>query len=157
MRQSPTAGLMVVALLLTACGRGRRELDVEPGPIPTVALRCVPATLGPRDTLEIALPVGMARELSIEAPDSTFFQLVNREPLADMGPQLMRSDSLFAARRLRLVLDSLVGLPYVYQARDVVPVFVAPGRYRVRISERLNTDDGTPVAICDLQFRGRGS
>lgn len=157
MRPLPTAVLLALALPLAACRGARNGADVEPGPISTLAMRCVPGTPGLDDTVEIALPEGMARELSIEAPDGTFFQLVNRDPLPDMGPQLLASDSLFAARRLQLTLRDLVGLPYVYQARDVVPIFVAKGRYRIRVAERLNTDDGTPVAVCELQFRGRGA
>ena len=144
---------LAAVLALTGCRAPAAMPDDGLPPLQISTLNCRPRTLSPGDTLIIRLPRPVGGELSIENPDGVFFQLVNENPATDMGPQLMSAAALRNTRELRLPLAEIVGLPYVYGARQTERVFNAPGDYRVRISERLNTDDGTPVAQCSVRLR----
>lgn len=122
-------------------------------PIPVSALECRPGTVRSGDTLTVDVPQRFARELSIESPRGVFFNLVSVSEDPANGPPLMSSDSLQALRQLRLSVAGLSGRPYVYGATGVERIFSVAGTYRIRMSERLGTDDGTPVATCEARFR----
>ena len=111
-------------------------------------MRCAPRVLTARDTLRITFAGAHGGELSIENPQHVVFYLVSVDPTPEHGPQLMTADALQRARVVRLAGASLRALPYVYGASDTVAVFQQRGTYRVRVAERLQTDDGTPVQTC---------
>lgn len=140
------------AAILASC---RPPAPVRPAPAPRAAytLVCAPRVLTVRDTLVIALPAPGGKELSIEDPRGVFYQLVMEQPSREAGPQLMTSAELEAARELRLAVAALVALPYVYRAQAPERVFRTAGNYRIRLAERLNTDDGTPVADCVVRYQ----
>ena len=141
----------VSALVATAACAPQINSDLPP--IPVSALECRPRTVRPGDTLTIAVPQQFARELSIETPGGVFFNLVSGSGDPAAGPQLMSSDSLRSLRQLRLSVARLSGRPYVYGATGVERIFSATGTYRIRMAEVLGTDDGTPVATCEVSFR----
>ena len=142
----------VVAFVATTACAPRNPSGLPP--IPVSALECRPTTLRPGDTLTIEVPQRFARELSIENPHEVFFNLVGARDDPAAGPRLMSSDSLQSLRRLQLSISSLSARPYVYGATGVERVFTVPGTYRIRMAEVLGTDDGTPVATCEVRFRG---
>jgi hypothetical protein len=138
----------------TATGCAARVTSDLP-PIPVSALECRPGTVRAGDTLTIEVPRRMARELSIETPRGVFFQLVGVAEDPAAGPRLMTSDSLQSLRELRLSVSGLTGRPYVHGATGTERVFAATGTYTIRIAEVLGTDDGTPVAVCEVAYRGQ--
>ncbi len=145
---------LIAALLFGAACRAPATIVKDGLPsTPLPALQCRPSVLSPTDTLVISISGPAGGEMSIESPRGVFFQLVSESPQPNMGPQLMTASELRAARELRLSIEGLRGLPYVYGATQSESVFGVPGEYRVRISERLNTDDGTPVAACVVSLR----
>ena len=139
------------ALVATMACAPRITSDLPP--IPVSALECRPGTVRSGDTLTIAVPQRFARELSIESPRGVFFNLVSVNADAASGPRLMSPDSLQSLRQLRLSVADLSGRPYVYGATGVQRIFSVAGTYRIHMSERLGTDDGTPVATCEVRFR----
>lgn len=141
---------LAVVLATTACAP---RITSDLPPIPVSALECRPGTVGSGDTLTISVPQRFARELSIESPSGVFFNLVGASDDPAAGPRLMSSDSLQSLRQLRLSVAGLSGRPFVYGATGVERVFSAPGTYRIRMAEVLGTDDGTPVAVCEVRFR----
>lgn len=145
---------VLAAVLLASCRPSAPGGPVPaPTPRPAYTLTCTPRVLSARDTLVIALPTQGGKELSIEDPRGVFYQLVMTQPSPEAGPQLMTSAELEAARELRLPVAALEGLPYVYRAQTTERVFKVAGNYRIRVAERLNTDDGTPVADCVVRFQ----
>lgn len=133
-------------------------MDDTGAPAPALELRlsCAPSAITDGDTLVVTLSDRLTNaEMSIESPDGTFFQIVAKNPTPHFGPQLMSSSALQSTRSLRLAVSSLTALPFVYRASETRRVFAEPGVYRLRIGERLNTDDGTPVSACTVRYTRR--
>lgn len=149
---SARAAVLAAAMILGACRPGGPPAAGGPAPMPGT-LRCSPARLGPADTLTLAMSVPHGRELSIEGPTGDFFMLVLAEPQAADGPMLMPADTFRLLPVLRLPVGSLRGRPFVAGRDSVERVFASPGAYRLRMAEVLNTDDGTPTALCTVRLR----
>lgn len=152
-RRLPVA--VLASLAVNGCRPAVPVAVPAPSPRPPAALRCEPRRAQVDDTLQLVLSASLGGEMAIVNPDGVFYQLVNENPTPEMGPQLMTAAALREVREIRLAIATLQGLPYVYRAQAAEPVFHREGTYRIRISERLNTDDGTPVAECTVRFRGR--
>jgi hypothetical protein len=147
--------LGIVSLALLGAHATRTVMTGETADVAERPLVCRPATLTATDTLRITVPPALAGELSIENPRGDFFQLVNRAPTPEMGPQLMTSAALRRQKTLRIPIGSVQGTPYVYGATAAVLVFREPGVYRIRMAKQLNTDDEAPIGMCVVRFRGR--
>lgn len=57
-----------------------------------------------------------------------------------------------AVLAVAVILGSLRGRPFV-ACDSVELVFASPGAYRLRMADALNTDDGTPTAMCTVRLR----
>ena len=144
--------VLAAAVILGACRPGGAPAAGGPAPMPG-SLRCSPTSLGRTDTLTLVMSVPHGRELSIEGPTGDFFNLVLAEPQASDGPMLLPADTFRVLPAVRLPVGSLRGKPFVAGRDSVELVFASPGAYRLRMAEVLNTDDGTPVAICVVRLR----
>ena len=149
-----SVALLALACVAAGCRPPQVDGDGAMAPLAALRLSCLPTAITDGDTLVVRLSDRLINaEMSIESPDGTFFQVVAEHPTPESGPQLMSSDSLRSTRTLRLAVSSLTALPFVYQARETRRVFAEPGVYRLRIAERLNTDDGTPISTCTVRYR----
>ena len=151
-RHRGIALLVSFSIALAACGAGSSPVAGGPVPLPG-ALRCSPTTLGPADTLTLAMSVPHGRELSIQNPVGDFFNLVIAEPQPADGPMLFPADTFRITPQVRLPVASLRAKPFVFGRDSAERVFSRPGTYRLSMAEVLNTDDGTPVTTCMVQLR----
>lgn len=143
---------VLAAVIVGACRPGGALPPAGPAPMPGT-LRCSPTRLSATDTLTLAMSVPHGRELSIEGPTGDFFNLVLAEPQASDGPMLLPADTFRVLPAVRLRVGSLRAKPFVAGRDSVELVFATPGAYRLRMAEVLNTDDGTPVAVCVVRLR----
>ncbi len=119
-------------------------------------LRCAPQKLFRGDTLTLEMATPHGGMLAVRAPDGTDFFVVY-EPHNE-GPAsrpLMDAEKFMKLGQLKLVTDQTKAKPWVYGRDKNELIFTRTGWYAVRLSENLETDDGTPVYQCRVYYQHR--
>jgi hypothetical protein len=116
-------------------------------------LSCAPRKLFRGDSLRLTMSVPHGGDLAIIAPGGDYFLLSFRQPDKTDARQSLFDWEAFKSRR-QLTLDTarLKTKPYIAGRDEPEPVFTKTGWYRVRLSENLATDDGTPVSECRVYY-----
>ncbi|HEY0100514.1 MAG TPA: hypothetical protein VGB76_16330 [Pyrinomonadaceae bacterium] len=116
-------------------------------------LGCAPRKLFRGDSLRLTMSVPHGGDLAIVAPGDGYFLLSFWQPDKTDARQSLFDWEAFKSRR-QLTLDTarLKAKPWVAGRDEPEPVFSRTGWYRVRLSENLETDDGTPVSECRVYY-----
>ncbi|HLL73372.1 MAG TPA: hypothetical protein VK363_18175 [Pyrinomonadaceae bacterium] len=101
--------------------------------------------------LNMSVPHG--GDLAVIAPGGDYFFLSFWQPDKTDARQSLFDWEAFKSRR-QLTLDTarLKTKPYIAGRDEPELVFNRTGWYRVRLSENLETDDGTPVSECRVYY-----
>ena len=116
-------------------------------------LTCSPPKLFRGDTLSLEMAVPHGGDLAVRAPDGTDFFVVYQAH--DEGPgaaPLMDPDKFMKVGQLELITDKTKARPWVYGRDKNELIFTRSGWYSVRLSENLQTDDGTPLYQCRVYY-----
>lgn len=160
--------------LLAACGEApaRSEKDsAQPAAVPSAnaqsedagaastsepqALRCVPDSFGPGDTLTLTMNVPHGPFLAVVAPGDTWFYLIHAfRAGSTFNPSMVPPASFQSMSSFSIPAD-LRARPNVYGRDSLEPVFHRPGDYRIVLAEKLSTDFGPPPVECMITYRGR--
>lgn len=116
-------------------------------------LRCAPRKIFRGDSLKLTMAVPHGGDLAIIAPGGDYFLISfwqpdktsARQPLFDWEEFKSRKQLAFDTSRLKVQ-------PWVAGRDEKELVFNKTGWYRVRLSENLETDDGTPVSECRVYY-----
>jgi hypothetical protein len=118
-------------------------------PAAAADIECSPNRIGPGDTVRVLKHDRSLDELAVVRPDGvTWVFLVVGQPPADL-PSLMSTEQLADTTELQLEVAQLRGLPWVHAAVPE-PVFTEAGRYRLVLSDVLESDE--PGAECLLNY-----
>jgi len=116
-------------------------------------LSCAPRKLFRGDSLRLNMSVPHGGDLAVIAPGGDYFFLSFWQPDKTDARQSLFDWEAFKSRR-QLTLDTarLKTKPYIAGRDEPELVFNRTGWYRVRLSENLETDDGTPVSECRVYY-----
>jgi hypothetical protein len=99
----------------------------------------------------MAVPHG--GDLAVRAPDGTdFFVVYQAHDEGTGAAPLMDPDEFIKVGQLELITDKTKARPWVYGRDKNELIFTRSGWYSVRLSENLQTDDGTPVYQCRVYY-----
>ncbi|MBA2340647.1 MAG: hypothetical protein H0V88_09640 [Pyrinomonadaceae bacterium] len=111
-----------------------------------VRFDCSPRKLWRGDTLLLTMSVPHGRDLAVVSPDGKFFWLRSWEPEnREVTAQWFAFENV---RRLRLATNEVAGITNDNKGL----IFTKTGWYRIRLSDNLETDDGTPVYECKVYY-----
>ena len=127
-----------------------RQVKYPPG-APVDTLACQPQTVTKADTLVLSMQASHGGDLGVTGPDSTFSWIVR--DWKDLGDVLNASEEFRALTWLRLPVEEASALPAVYGAKEPKRLFREAGTYTFHLSEELETNDGTPVAECKVEYQ----
>lgn len=116
-------------------------------------LSCAPRKVFRGDSLRLTMSVPHGGDLAVIAPGGDYFFLSFWQPDKTDAQQPIFDWEAFKSRR-QLALDTarLKTKPYIAGRDEPELVFTRTGWYRVRLSENLATDDGTPVSECRVYY-----
>ncbi|MDX1618966.1 MAG: hypothetical protein R3224_09280 [Balneolaceae bacterium] len=144
----------VLLVLFILCSSFSNAADRDSG-IRASVLDCQPDTLDESTVLRLTMPVPHGGDLGIIDPEGTYyFAFRDGKAEPEMTPQ---PDFLYFEKQpvFEINPSAFRLLPYVYGAEDAVRVFREPGTYRIRLSQNLETDDGTKVHECRVLYRSK--
>ncbi|MEZ4789878.1 MAG: hypothetical protein R2811_07660 [Flavobacteriales bacterium] len=103
-------------------------------------------TLHKGDTLKIRFRTPHPRDFAITTPDDKFFFVVYGSNDTTM-PSLVDWLEFETMDYLEIITDQTTANPW--DAREIKSkiIFTTTGQYEIRLSENLETDDGTPVEL----------
>jgi hypothetical protein len=108
-------------------------------------------TLYKGDTLKIQFKTPHPRDFAIISPDDDFFFVVNSNNDTHM-PSLMDPDKFENIDLLEIVTDKTKVSPYDTRINHNTIIFTKTGKYQLRLSEVLCTDDGTPLEMDSVYY-----
>ena len=120
-------------------------------------LTCSPDTVGPNDALILRMQPPHGASLHIGGPDGTPYIVVfHGEGQPDRGARrsLMKPEAFAQLTELRLLVRTMTGGVWVFGRDTNEVVFRAPGVYRIRVGNDMETD-GPDYAECLVTFRPR--
>jgi hypothetical protein len=168
-----TTRLIVAGLVVLACacsGADEAKPTPSPPPGPTAApesakawtvrptkdyLSCAPDTVGPDDVLILRMKQPHGASLHVGAPDGTpYIVIFHGSGQPDRGARrtLMNPAAFTQLSELRLGVRTLTGGVWVFGRDTNEVVFRAPGIYRVRVGNDMETD-GPDYAECLVTYR----
>jgi hypothetical protein len=135
-------------------------IAVEPPTLPEAPFMTDPSekqilsitdTLFKGDTLSIKFKTPHFKDLAIATPDDKFFFVVsaNNDPAQ---PSLVDWDTFAHLANLEIITDRTKANPWDARIKENQLIFTKTGRYEIRLSENLETDDGTPVEIATVYY-----
>lgn len=132
------------------------EESLAQKPARKAKLKCSPQKLFRGDTLSLEMATPHGGDLAVRAPDGTDFFVVYipNDDGPGSGP-LMDQKEFVKLGQLRLITDKTKARPWVYGREKNELIFTKTGWYQVRLSENLQTDDGTPVFTCRVYYQHR--
>jgi hypothetical protein len=117
----------------------------------SASLSCSPDVVGSGEFVTLAMGVPHGGDLSATDPSGTYYFLVRG------GQSLtgsIKTGSDFAIlERIELEVEGAMATPYVHGDPLASLLFDQSGMYRFRLSENLETDDGTPYGECIVEYR----
>lgn len=120
-------------------------------------LTCAPETVGPNDALILRMQTPHGASLHIGGPDGTPYLVVfHGEGQPDRGARrsLMKPEAFAQLTELRLLVRTMTGGVWVFGRDTNEVVFRAPGVYRIRVGNDMETD-GPDYAECLVTYRPR--
>ncbi len=108
-------------------------------------------TLYKGDTLTIHFKVPHYKDLAITKPNGDFMFLVFSAPEQN-HPSLVNWDDFENARTIKIITDKTKANPFNFNIKSNQLIFTETGLYNVKLSENLETDDGTPVEIRSVYY-----
>lgn len=142
-RNNGEAGNRQEVLAVDSSGSGLPEQVYVTDPLQKKILS-VPDTLYEGDTLRINFKTPHPRDFAIVAPDGHFFYVVHSQNDTLM-PSLMDPEEFERTTVLEIITDKTKVSPYDVAINHNTLLFTRTGRYELRLSEQLCTDDGTPM------------
>jgi hypothetical protein len=118
-------------------------------------LACTPDTVGPDSTLVLRIRKPHGSSLHVGSPDGTPFLVVfHGEGSPDRAARrsLMSPQAFEQLSELRVGVRQLTGGVWVFGRDTNEVVFRAPGRYRIRVGNDMETD-GPDYAECLVTYR----
>lgn len=149
--------LLLVSFILADRGSNAQQTKPvrppERGGMRKSRLSCAPQKLFRGDSLRLTMSVPHGGDLAVVAPGGDYFFLSFWQPDKTDARQPLFDWEAFKSRR-QLTLDTarLKTKPYIAGRDEPELVFTKTGWYRVRLSENLETDDGTPVSECRVYY-----
>jgi hypothetical protein len=116
----------------------------------TSMLTCSPRTLTETSTLTLRFKLPHPAELSISAPDGTYFFLA-----LDHERALMDKESFSKLSKLDLSVATAKVRPWIYGRDEDERIFQKPGVYEIQLSDNLETDAPVLTYQCKVTFRPR--
>ena len=115
---------------------------------------CSPQKLTESDTLILKMAQPHGSELAVISPAGEYYMIAyqridRRSPLRP----IMSSDEFKKLTEFRIDPKSFKAHPWKDGADKYQKVFTAPGRYRVLLSDNLETDDSTPMMECIVNYQ----
>jgi hypothetical protein len=117
-------------------------------------LTCGPAHVGPDSVLVLRMRTPHGASLYIGSPDRTVYLVVfhgQGNPDRAARKSLLTPEAFAQLRELRFNVGTLSGGPWVFGRDTNEVVFRAPGLYRIRVGNDMETD-GPDYAECAVTF-----
>lgn len=125
----------------------------ERGGMRKARLSCAPRKLFRGDSLRLTMSAPHGGDLAVVAPGGDYFLLSFWQPdKTDAWQPIFDWEAFKRMRQLTLDTARLKTKPYIAGRDEPESVFTKTGWYRVRLSENLATDDGTPVSECRVYY-----
>jgi hypothetical protein len=116
-------------------------------------LSCAPRKIFRGDSLKLKMSVPHGGDLAIIAPGGDYFLISFWQPDKTAARQpLFDWEEFKSKRQLTFDTSRLKVQPWMAGRDENELVFTKTGWYRVRLSENLETDDGTPVSECRVYY-----
>ena len=165
------AGLVILGAACSAGPDAAKDTPSTP-PSPTAApdsakawavrptknyLTCAPDTVGPDDVLILRMRQPHGSSLHVGAPDGTPYIVIFHgagEPDRGARRSLMAPAAFTQLTELRLGVRTMTGGVWIFGRDTNEVVFRAPGVYRVRVGNDMETD-GPDYAECLVTYRAR--
>ncbi len=108
-------------------------------------------TLYKGDTLKIKFKIPHSKDLAITNPDNAFFFLIyaNNDPKM---PSLIEWNTFAATNHLEIITDQTKANPWNATYKENQLIFTTTGKYKIELSDNLETDDGTPVETDSVYY-----
>ena len=124
--------------------------EAEEVPLSTL-LACTPATVTSGEFVTLSMESPHGGDLSVTDPAGTFFFLVRGGQ--SQTQSLTLSGDFAEVESVELDVEGAMATPYVYGDSTAVLLFEQAGAYQFRLSENLETDDGTPSGECSVAYQ----
>jgi len=108
-------------------------------------------TLYKGDTLEMKFKVPHSKDLAITTPDDNFFFIVYAQSEVEK-PSLVEWNTFATMDYLEVVTDKTKANLWDARVKENRIIFTKTGKYEIRLSENLETDDGTPVELKTVYY-----
>ena len=149
--------LCVVCLLAPGVSaQSRKKQGSSANASRRVKLKCSPQKLFRGDILLLDMLTPHGGNLAVRTPDGTdFFVVYDPHEESAAARPLIDPEEFMKLAQLKLVTDKTKAKPWVYGRDKNELIFTRTGWYAVRLSENLETDDGTPVYQCRVYYLHR--
>jgi hypothetical protein len=108
------------------------------------------------ETLTLRLPVPHGADLAVVGPDGTYLFIAFSEPNKRSPVQPIIDEETFRnMTQVRLVTTNAKGVPWVLEKKPsgaTRRIFTKTGRYRVLLSQALETEDPILDASCEVDY-----
>lgn len=161
--------LCIAFFMLCSCSTSNQEhqeskdqsaIAVDPPTLPEAPFVTDPSekqilsitdTLFKGDTLSIKFKTPHFKDLAIITPEDKFFFVVYA--LHDPAqPSLVDWNTFAHLDHLEIITDKTKANPWDARIKKNQLIFTKTGRYEIRLSENLETDDGTPVELATVYY-----
>lgn len=140
--------------LLTGLAIAVFASSCQPRPLQAGGLECIPSALTEGDTLILKMPLPHGRELAAISPSGEYFMIVyHRIDLRSPLRPVMPSDEFTRLSEFRIDSKDFKAHPWREGANVYQKLFTISGKYQFLISDNLETDDGTPVLKCTINYQ----
>jgi hypothetical protein len=124
-------------------------------PSRNVRFKCSPDTVWLGDTLTLKMSVPHGGDLGMTTPQKEFYFLVQRAETESPPRSILPSEQFETLRELKIITDKTKMWLYVAGSTENQIAFSRTGKYTFRLSDNLETDDGTPVFKCSVYYINR--
>lgn len=106
------------------------------------------------DTLKIEFKIPHPKDLGINTPDDDFFFLVYSYNDTAM-PSLVDWNQFETTNHLEIITNKTKANPWNARIHESQIIFNKTGKYKILLSDNLETDDGTPVEYHTVYYFNR--
>lgn len=108
-------------------------------------------TLYKGDTLKINFKVPHFKDLAISTPKNKFYFVVYAES-ENKQPSLVDWNDFAYHKTIQIITDKTKANPWEASIKTNQIIFKETGTYKVKLSENLETDDGTPIEVRNVYY-----
>ena len=108
-------------------------------------------TLYKGDTLKINFKVPHFKDLAISTPKDKFYFVVYAQPEKDK-PSLVDWNDFAYLKTIQIITDKTKANPWDASYNTNQIIFKETGTYQIKLSENLETDDGTPIEVKNVYY-----